>query len=1172
MKKFNRVSTWYIVFKCLNNLKLFGLRKTCLILILIIYAINYDFCFAQISRTQIISNAASFVNFTWTANTCNLWNGTSCGGRAVFAATPTNSTQRGWVKVGTNVSMPYAWGGYSSTSQHISAMASCKSAGDICSAGSVGGDCAVQGSSGAGLNCASGLDCSGLVTRAWGLSTLHLGTGELPAYSTRIPLSQTQSGDILNDMGYHVRLVSSNNGSSFTVIESSGTDWKTAYHTYTPSQLATYDPRCPNSNIVLGGCGGTSAPINDDCSSAITLTPNTTCSTTSGDIAGATQSYAGNTCQSGLIQDVWYKFTASSNGTYTIRLYPSSSMDGIVEARQGSCTGIVLGCSDNGGGNGGIENLDIAVTTGTIYYIRVYEYNSSGNTTPPATTSFDICIIKATVTATLSVAPSSVSIGSANGSTGTFGITSNTYWGITDDASWLTVSPVAGSNDGEISLAATSANTGTTSRSATVTVAGTGVSSKTVTVTQVGAFLTLSVSPSSVSIGSANGSTGTFGITSNTSWGITDDASWLTETPVSGSNAGSIILTATSGNTSTSSRNGTVTITGGGITKTVLISQDGAIATSTIFISTASLPDFGSLQVGENSIPQTYVISGSNLISNISITAPNGFQISTNASSNFGSSMILSPSGGLVPNTTIYVRFSPSNAGVQSGNISHSSSGSTIKNVSVTGTGVNTAKAYQLEYVSGSNQTYGGGGIPNPLVVKVKNITDNVYVTNLVGEGLEIKASSTVGNQDSEFNNFNNYCGNGDNSCYGGSYYVPANSGSAYVLTISVALRKNNQDISLILITENITGSFTIPVIVTHSITNLTTNSAVSGGNVTTDGGTSITSKGVCWGPNLNPTILNSRSTDGTGNGSYSSNISGLTPNTIYHVRAYATNSVGTGYGSDVQFSTLPTAPIIGSINQPSCTQSYGSVVLNGLPIGGTWTIIRTPGGTTITGSGSNTTISGLDPGTYTFQVTNAAGSISGSSAIVTINAQMMTPTIMTSSVIDATQSNASSGGNVTSDGGATVTARGVCWSTTSSPTILNSKTSDGLSIGTFTSTITGLINGVTYHIRAYATNCKGTAYGSDIQYIHNSTGIEDIRGDDISVFPNPVSGMLNIVYKDENFETIMILNSQGRLLSKEKVIKPNQQLDFSLYDSGLYILEFIKKTNEVRRIKVIKQ
>jgi len=88
---------------------------------------------------------------------------------------------------------------------------------------------------------------------------------------------------------------------------------------------------------------------------------------------------------------------------------------------------------------------------------------------------------------------------------------------------------------------------------------------------------------------------------------------------------------------------------------------------------------------------------------------------------------------------------------------------------------------------------------------------------------------------------------------------------------------------------------------------------------------------------------------------------------------------------------------------------------------------------------------------------------------------------------------------------------------------------------------------------------------------MHNSTSILEIQNDEVSVFPNPVSGMLNIVYKSDNFETIKILNSQGKLISKGKVIKPSQQLDFSIYDSGLYILEFIKKTNEVKRIKVIK-
>ena len=361
------------------------------------FVVCNNFCFAQISRTQIVNNANSYVTFSWTANSCNLWNGSSCGGRNVYAPTPANDSQRGWVKVGSNTSMPYAWGGGSTTAQHISAMASCKSAGDICSIGNAI-SCISQGSNGAGLSCTSGLDCSGLVTRAWGLNTPHLGTGELPSYSTIISLSQTQPGDILNDEGHHVRLVSSNNGSSYTVIESSGTDWKTAYHTYTPVNLTSYDPRCPNSSIVTGGCGSVSAPSNDNCSSAITLTPNTSCNTTSGDIAGATQSYAASGCSSGLIQDVWYKFTATSNGTYTIRLDPSSSMDGIVEVRQGSCSGTILGCADSGGGNGGIENLNVTVTNGTIYYIRIYEYNSAGNTTPPASTTFDICVIGASST------------------------------------------------------------------------------------------------------------------------------------------------------------------------------------------------------------------------------------------------------------------------------------------------------------------------------------------------------------------------------------------------------------------------------------------------------------------------------------------------------------------------------------------------------------------------------------------------------------------------------------------------------------------------------------------------------------------------------------------------------------------------------------------------------
>jgi hypothetical protein len=87
-----------------------------------------------------------------------------------------------------------------------------------------------------------------------------------------------------------------------------------------------------------------------------------------------------------------------------------------------------------------------------------------------------------------------------------------------------------------------------------------------------------------------------------------------------------------------------------------------------------------------------------------------------------------------------------------------------------------------------------------------------------------------------------------------------------------------------------------------------------------------------------------------------------------------------------------PPAPIIGTITQPTCSVSTGSVQLNGLPSSGTWTITTYPGGATTVGSGTTTTISGLASGTYTFTVTNQQGGISDHSAEAVINPQPTIP------------------------------------------------------------------------------------------------------------------------------------------------------------------------------------
>ncbi len=96
-----------------------------------------------------------------------------------------------------------------------------------------------------------------------------------------------------------------------------------------------------------------------------------------------------------------------------------------------------------------------------------------------------------------------------------------------------------------------------------------------------------------------------------------------------------------------------------------------------------------------------------------------------------------------------------------------------------------------------------------------------------------------------------------------------------------------------------------IPVLTTAEISGITSSSAITGGNITIDGGAEVTARGVCWSTNSNPSITDNFTTDGAGTGSFISAILGLTENTPYNARAYATNSAGTGYGSSVTFSTL---------------------------------------------------------------------------------------------------------------------------------------------------------------------------------------------------------------------------------------------------------------------------
>ncbi|MEI7831182.1 MAG: FISUMP domain-containing protein, partial [Prolixibacteraceae bacterium] len=401
-----------------------------------------------------------------------------------------------------------------------------------------------------------------------------------------------------------------------------------------------------------------------------------------------------------------------------------------------------------------------------------------------------------------------------------------------------------------------------------------------------------------------------------------------------------------------------------------------------------------------------------------------------------------------------------------------------------------------------------------------------------------------------------------------------------------------------------------LPVLTTTTVSAVTATNATSGGVISSDGGGAITARGVCWSTTANPTIANSKTSDGTGIGTFASAITGLASATTYYVRAYSTNSAGTAYGNEVSFKTtlasilfnssktygtitdidgnvyktvqigtqnwmsenlrttkykdgtaIPlvtdnnawanlTAPGYCWYNNDETTYSntfgalYNGYTVNTskvcptgwhVPTDAECTILSSYlGGTNLAGGKLKETGTNHWPPPNT-EATNESGftavpigmrSFSGSFGYIgkaaywwsctdsfstsnwihyvgsdnnsegrtnstfqngvsirCISGELALPTLITNTISGISSNSATSGGTISSDGGTAITTRGVCWSTTTTPTIANSKTSDGTGSGTLTSSITGLAAGTTYYVRAYATNSAGTGYGNEVSF-----------------------------------------------------------------------------------------
>jgi hypothetical protein len=284
------------------------------------------------------------------------------------------------------------------------------------------------------------------------------------------------------------------------------------------------------------------------------------------------------------------------------------------------------------------------------------------------------------------------------------------------------------------------------------------------------------------------------------------------------------------------------------------------------------------------------------------------------------------------------------------------------------------------------------------------------------------------------------------------------------------------------------------PTLTTTDISSIEGGTALSGGNIISEGGAggSVTARGVCWSLSANPTTANSITIDGTGTGTFTSSITGLTALTTYYVRAYATNSVGTAYGNELGFTTTSaTEPVLTTTEVTSITStdatSGGNISSDGgatvIARGVCWSADPIPTlsddfTSNETGTGSfSSSITGLTPKTTYYvraYATNSVGTTYGNELSFTT---LGVPTVTTSTFTDVKGNSAKAGGIITFDGGSPITAEGLCWSTNPDPTTANNVNTS------FADAMTGLSPNTLYYARAYASNIAGTGYGTEISF-----------------------------------------------------------------------------------------
>ncbi len=280
-----------------------------------------------------------------------------------------------------------------------------------------------------------------------------------------------------------------------------------------------------------------------------------------------------------------------------------------------------------------------------------------------------------------------------------------------------------------------------------------------------------------------------------------------------------------------------------------------------------------------------------------------------------------------------------------------------------------------------------------------------------------------------------------------------------------------------------------------------TTTSTVTGyGTVTASNHATLTAVGICYNTASTPTTANSVVSPGAGtlNVQFSGNLTGLTSGQRYYLRAYCTNGTPTTfYGTQVIIYTLHTITTgsASSIAATSVSMSGNITSAGANAVSTRGFVYSTSSGPTLL-NGATISTGGTAYGAYSHTLSSLTGNttyyvkayVTDPSGVTTYGTETSfttAPTITTGTATPLVTS-ATVAGTIAVEGSATISARGIVYSTSTGPTLANSYTTGGTTNGAYTHTLTGLSASTTYYAKAYVTNAGGTYYGAQVSFTTN--------------------------------------------------------------------------------------